>query len=212
MLEKEVTHRISTHRVKNHPFITNQNKTTRFSGEGLYDCFLSYRVSSDFIHAQKVYETLTANGLKVWWDKKCIASGEKWEDAFVAGILSSQNFICLLSRNAINNNFNEKNNLNTFTARSEFCSVLLEWLIALELFKRNHLASIFPVFIGDVSHDEAGNDMYGNYFKDCCHPTDCLNVVVEKVDHSFIKFLRENVSLKVSIFKYQLTFLLGLRA
>ena len=38
---------------------------------------------------EQLYEQLTAAGLKVWWDKKCLRPGQRWEDGFVDGLLSS---------------------------------------------------------------------------------------------------------------------------
>ena len=35
----------------------------------------SYRVFSDFGHAEYVYKLLTDAGLKVWWDKVCLKDG-----------------------------------------------------------------------------------------------------------------------------------------
>ena len=44
-----------------------------------YDVFLSYRVDSEKFNVEKLYNGLTNMGLKVYWDKKCLKPGEKWE-------------------------------------------------------------------------------------------------------------------------------------
>ena len=44
-----------------------------------YDVFLSYRVDSEKHNVEKLYMGLTNMGLKVYWDKKCLKPGEKWE-------------------------------------------------------------------------------------------------------------------------------------
>ena len=44
-----------------------------------YDVFLSYRVDSEKHNVEKLYNRLTSMGLKVYWDKKCLKPGEKWE-------------------------------------------------------------------------------------------------------------------------------------
>jgi hypothetical protein len=36
---------------------------------GRHDVFISYRVSTDYELAEKLYTELTKRGVKVWWDK-----------------------------------------------------------------------------------------------------------------------------------------------
>ena len=36
------------------------------------DVFLSYRVASDRDRVEALYNQLTAAGLRVWWDQKCL--------------------------------------------------------------------------------------------------------------------------------------------
>ena len=36
------------------------------------------RVASDSIHVELMYDLLTAAGLKVWWDRKCLLPGVPW--------------------------------------------------------------------------------------------------------------------------------------
>ena len=45
-----------------------------------------------------LYDKLTAAGLKVWWDKKCLKGAKKWEDGFVDGMLNSAMIVPVLSR------------------------------------------------------------------------------------------------------------------
>ena len=49
----------------------------------------------------QLYTSLTAAGLRVWWDKKCLRSGQKWEDCFVDGMLSSLVIVPVLSAGAL---------------------------------------------------------------------------------------------------------------
>ena len=63
-----------------------------------YEFFISYRVSSDFKHAEDLYDRLTNKGHKVWWDKKCLEPGVNWEEGFCAGLINSRQFVCILSR------------------------------------------------------------------------------------------------------------------
>jgi hypothetical protein len=41
-----------------------------------YDVFLSYRVASDAILAERLNDKLTARGVRVWWDQKCLPQGQ----------------------------------------------------------------------------------------------------------------------------------------
>lgn len=50
-----------------HPFIINQDATRMIGEPAEFDVFISYRVSSDALHAQQLYEKLTALGLKPWY-------------------------------------------------------------------------------------------------------------------------------------------------
>jgi hypothetical protein len=44
-----------------------------------FDVFISYRVAVDFLHVKMLYDLLTAQGLKVWWDKECLQPGVNWK-------------------------------------------------------------------------------------------------------------------------------------
>ncbi len=57
-----------------HPFISGK-KVARMVGQTAeFDVFISYRVASDALHAELLFDLLTEAGIKVWWDKKCLAS------------------------------------------------------------------------------------------------------------------------------------------
>ena len=55
-----------------------------------WDVFLSYRVAADAALAEQLYDKLTMNGVRVWWDKRCLPPGKPWEDGFVDGLLRSE--------------------------------------------------------------------------------------------------------------------------
>jgi serine/threonine protein kinase len=65
MLKKDPRQRLSASRILTHPFFTGRQ--TSFGNQYvLYHVFLSYRVATDFRHAQLLYEVLTDAGLSVW--------------------------------------------------------------------------------------------------------------------------------------------------
>ena len=55
-------------------------------------------MASDVELVSALYEQLTAAGIRVWWDKKCLRPAQKWEDGFVDGMLQSVMIVPVLSR------------------------------------------------------------------------------------------------------------------
>ena len=109
----------------------------------------------------------------------CLLPGQNWEEGFCNGLVSSGNFVCLASRNAMRNPTNDRSNWEKLTEDSRCDNVLLEWRLALELKDRGMIDGIFPVFIGDK--DASG--VYGDYFKGCfpSSPDVVVAAVEEKV-------------------------------
>ena len=56
------------------------------------------RVASDLVLVGQLYDKLTAAGLRVWWDRRCLKGGQLWEDGFVDGMLASAMIVPVLSR------------------------------------------------------------------------------------------------------------------
>ena len=54
-----------------------------------YDYFINYRVKSELDVVEKSYYFLTSKGYKVYWDKKCLKSGQDWKEGFINGIKKS---------------------------------------------------------------------------------------------------------------------------
>ena len=105
--------------------------------------FFSYRVSSDAELVEKIYDKLRAQNVDVWWDRKCLKPGQRWEEGFADGLLSSDIFVPFLSKDA----------LEPFAglARGSPCdNVLLELRMALMLKQLGDIRAIFPIFVGDV--------------------------------------------------------------
>lgn len=169
LLSRDPKRRPSAERVLSHPFLSGK-KVARMLGEkAAYDVFVSYRVFSDSNHVEELYNRLTAQGIRVWWDKKCLLPGEDWEDGFCDGLVKSRIFVCLLSREAIKN-------FSSLESTSRVDNVLLEHVLALELKKIGLLENVYPVLVGDRLSD----GKYSSYFKSGCHPK-VADVCVESV-------------------------------
>lgn len=141
MLNKDPLKRPSIKRVMQHPFLSGK-PTARMVGEKAgFDVFLSYRVKADKDHALKLYDLLTAKGITVWLDKKCLKDGENWEDGFCAGLVSSRIFVCLISKDGLKNFGNLQSD--------SYCdNVFLEHRFALELLRLGMIETIFPIVVG----------------------------------------------------------------
>jgi hypothetical protein len=53
---------------------------------------------SDAMHAEALYAVMTAAGLRVWWDKRCLATGKEWRAGFCDGLAKSRAFVPIVSR------------------------------------------------------------------------------------------------------------------
>ena len=107
-----------------------------------YDCFLSYRVASEVALVEALYHKLTAAGLKVWWDKRCLRPAQKWEDGFVDGMLSSVVIVPVLSSKLLGG-------FERLKTASPCDNVLLEHTLALEWMERGEVKGIFPLMVGE---------------------------------------------------------------
>lgn len=76
-----------------------ENEETKFNKpEENMDVFLSYS-RSDSETAEKLYETLTAQGKRVWYDRKNITEGGNFMDEIRKAIRTAKYFIPILSNN-----------------------------------------------------------------------------------------------------------------
>ena len=179
MLHKDPLQRPTLARVLAHPFVSGR-KVARLVGEKpKYDVFLSYRVAADLLHAEKLYNLLTAQGFKVYWDKVSLLPGEDWEQGFIEGLVSSRAFVPLLSRDAINHPDKAWQNLSTLTSDSDCDNVFLEYRLAVELQGLGLIEKMCPIFIGDVDKD---TKEYSHYYDDGCHPSSLPEVAVMSVE------------------------------
>ena len=156
LLAKDPLKRPSAHRVLLHPFLTGASPARLVGEPAKWDVFISYRSEVDGEIAELIYEHLTAFGLRVWWDKKCLRGGQNWEEGFCSGLVDSSIILCLMSKFAINNPHESRWNFERLETSSYCDNVLLEWRLALELKARGMLYGIIPVMIGDpVSRSSA---------------------------------------------------------
>ena len=183
MLHKDPLQRPSLARVLAHPLLSGK-KVARLVGEKpKYDVFLSYRVASDAHHVEKLYNLLTAQGFKVYWDKFCLLPGVDWEQGFCEGLVSSRAFVPLLSRDAINHPDKAWQNFSKLTPDSNCDNVFLEHRLAVELQGLGLIDKMFPVFIGNL---DVTTSEYSHYFGSGCHPTlpdAAIKSVEEKLRH-----------------------------
>ena len=178
MLHKDPRARPSLSRVLAHPFISGK-KVARLPGdEPQYDVFLSYRVASDTEHVRRMYELLTSQGYRVYWDVKCLAPGVDWEQGFCEGLVSSRAFVPLLSGDAINHPSKDFQNFGKLTAASKCDNVYLEYRLAVELQGLGVIEKIYPIFIGTTN---MATGEYSNYFASGCHPA-LPEVAVQSVE------------------------------
>lgn len=137
-----------------HPFISGGTPGRLLGQKAEYDVFLSYRVASDSNIASALYELLTLNGLRVWWDQKCLQPGDDWEQGLFNGLVSSQIFVAILSKEAINSSTKSTQNFASLSSSSQCDNVLLEHRIALEMLRRGLVTKIFPVMVGEPLEDD----------------------------------------------------------
>ena len=183
MLHKDPLQRPTLARVLAHSFLSGK-KVARLVGEkSKYDIFLSYRVASDSQHVEKLYNLLTAQGFKVYWDKLCLEPGVDWEQGFCEGLVSSRAFVPLLSRDAINHPEKDWQNFSKLTGDSKCDNVFLEHRLAVELQGLGLIEKMFPVFIGNL---DTMTSEYSHYFGSGCHPSlseTTVKSVEEKLRH-----------------------------
>ena len=166
LLNKDPTKRPFASRALQHPFFTGKTVTRLMGETATWDVFISYRADTDMEIAQSIYDNLTASGLKVWWDKKCLQPGQSWEVGFCQGLVDSSSIVCIISRGGMKNPDVKWMNWENLQSDSRCDNVLLEWRLALELKERGMIQAIFPVMVGDVDR----NGKFSNFFKSGCKP------------------------------------------
>jgi hypothetical protein len=130
--------------------------TSRMGFRQSYDIFLSYRVGSDAELVDRLHDKLVAAGLRVWFDKKCLVGGKKWQEGFLEGLSMSAVFVPVLSVPGLAS-------MSKLRHDSRVDNWLAEWRLALELEERGHaIIGVFPVFVGPPH--EGSNLYIDNFF------------------------------------------------
>lgn len=86
----------------------------------------------------------------------------------------------ILSRGAINDPTNDRQNFSRLTETSPCDNVLLEHSLALEFQHRGLIERIYPVLLGEA-YSINGEDGFAHYFNTGCHPDLQGNIVVKSV-------------------------------
>ena len=144
LLHKNPEKRPTAQRVLDHPFLSGKTVFRMVGQSPEYDVFLSYRVATESIIAERLYDSLVAKGLKVWWDKKCLDPGVPWEEGFCNGLANCHVFVPLISSAVISQ-------WSRLQPDSPVDNVLLENVLALELKRFSFIDRIFPVLIGGLN-------------------------------------------------------------
>ena len=178
----------------NNPRKVVSHHTKRDDDVKKWDIFLSYRVSADEdlvreLYWQLCHRTVVANGkerrLRVFWDRECLKTGEKWEEGFADAICSCHLIVLVMSRTAFV--MDGSHNVTTLAEDSRCDNVLLEHHLALELNKLNNTA-IMPLFVGDK--DDSGQ--YTHFFQTGCMPKLQEGVVVRQISEKVEGYLEHN--------------------
>jgi hypothetical protein len=103
---------------------------------------------------EQLYDLLTAVGLNVWLDSKCLKPGVPWEQGFMEGLIKSYTFVCVLSADGFVSAEDSRCNYMTLREDSACDSCLLEQQLALELRAMGMLEYIYPVFQGQPSIED----------------------------------------------------------
>eukprot|EP00596_Hydrurales_sp_CCMP1899_P005046 CAMPEP_0119046350 /NCGR_PEP_ID=MMETSP1177-20130426/46018_1 /TAXON_ID=2985 /ORGANISM="Ochromonas sp, Strain CCMP1899" /LENGTH=736 /DNA_ID=CAMNT_0007019377 /DNA_START=1046 /DNA_END=3253 /DNA_ORIENTATION=+ len=192
LLNKDPTKRGSIASIVSHSFFTGKHLSITLTVDR-FDMFLSYRYNSDFIHAEMLYSLLVNKGVKVWWDKRSLKPGEPWEEGFCKGLLKSNVFCLVLSKGAVSN-------FSNLCAESPIDNVLLEIILALELYERGVVEKIFPLFIGEKDPDTGLYLKYTFHGEDACHPPSFPNCIVNSIDER-LKIRLDDLGLGLPYFK-----------
>ena len=73
--------------------------------EKIFDAFISYGRADSKAFATKLYEQLTAQGFKVWFDQNDIPLAVDFQEQINDGIEKSQNFLFIIAPHSVNSEY-----------------------------------------------------------------------------------------------------------
>ena len=144
-----------------------------------FEFFISYRITSEGVFADKLYNFLIQQGYKVFIDKACLKVGKRWTDAYIEGLAHSKCFLALISRRSIYN-------LTVIDEDSTKDNILVEYRLALEHLERKALSYVVPILIGDFNEEER---TYTNIFRSGVFSQEFPNITVESLTLEYLKLL-----------------------
>ena len=131
----------------------------------LWDCFLSYRVDTERVLVETIYDKLCLLGFKPYLDTSCLRKGERFEDGFAQAIFHTSVFVPVLSNAALDQ-------IASKDSADGWDSLLLEQRLAIELKEHGSLRAIHPVLVGELVRDnvigESGasiGDLYASFLQ-----------------------------------------------
>ena len=116
---------------------------------GKYDVFISYRVWCDQAFAHQLFKALSkcqVRRLQVYLDKVRLVDGKKFDQGFCEGLANSHVFGPIISAKCLRGFVNLSDE-----DTEDF--VLCEWIMAVELYRRNILDAVLPIILGDQQDD-----------------------------------------------------------
>lgn len=141
-------------------FLCSSQLTTAFLFCLDYDIFISYRVASERELAPRLHDKLLSTAVltftaspRVYLDRESMKKGRSWEQSFIDGILSCRVFAPLCTWGT-DRALGSVGRLTLLTAENMGVdSVLLEWVIALELHRQGRVKEVLPLLFGAAAGD-----------------------------------------------------------
>ena len=156
-------------------------------GDFKFHVFISYRVATNALDAERIRDKLMLKGLKVFLDKFELRDGFPWKEGFFQGLKESKSFICLVSSNAFSQ-------CKDSSRSHQFDNFLLELETALRFQSSTEARRgfIIPVHIG--AYDESNRLIKFNEFNTAGFAASVIPLTASLSSTS--------LSTEVSIYKY----------
>lgn len=126
------------------------------SSQSSYDIFFSYRVSCRLPTVERLFESIESvcsgraeNRMNVFWDKVRLEDGKEWEKGFVSALSSTVVFAPILCPQTLDSFSDASGKHDALRVDN----LLLEFLLALELFRAGRLKAVMPLVFGNLLED-----------------------------------------------------------